>query len=248
MPRTAMTVMKNYVAALALVLATAFAGSSTARAAEVPFVIGSTGLFNAPDPDTVIGTRTVDSLNGLTFRARDIPYFGGTTVDGTLRFQLGTFSLDDRPVATTGASFTLGLLFYTPLGITGSRAIDNSATATAAVAGSTTGAGAGVRIDFDNAPMRFSFLFRQGSEPSFASGSFAVVLDDLFVVPGGSAPITGTIVDASQQFVTAIPEPAPAVLLGAGLLVVLARRHRPKLELRERSGGVTAPEACAPRA
>src|SRR5829696_888645 len=100
MPRTAMTVMKNCVAALALVLATAFAGSSTARAAEVPFVIGSTGLFNAPDLDTVIGTRTVDSLNGLTFRARDIPYFGGTTVDGTLRFQLGAFSLDDRPVAT----------------------------------------------------------------------------------------------------------------------------------------------------
>ena len=237
-----MTATTDCAAALVLGLATAVAGSSTARAAEVPFVIGSTGLFNAPDPDSVIGTRTVDSLNGLTFRAHDFPYFGGTTVDGALPFQLGTFSLDDRPAASTGDSFTLGLLFYTPLGITGSRAVDNSATATALVAGSIGAAGSGVAIDFDNAPMRFGFLFRQGSEPSFASGSFAVVLDDLFVVPGGSAPITGTIVDASQQFITAIPEPATAVLLGAGLFVVMARRRRPQLELRERGGGATTPE------
>ena len=237
-----MTATKDCAAALVLGLATAVAGSSTAREAEVPFVIGSTGLFNAPDPDSVIGTRTVDSLNGLTFRAHDFPYFGGTTVDGALPFQLGTFSLDDRPAASTGDSFTLGLLFYTPLGITGSRAVDNSATATAGVAGGIGAAGSGVAIDFDNAPMRFGFLFRQGSEPSFASGTFAVVLDDVFVPLGGSAPIRGSIVEASQQFITAIPEPAPVLLLGTGLSVVLARLRRRTLELRERSAGAPTAE------
>jgi hypothetical protein len=243
-----MTVSRRSAALLVLVLAMAVAAPAKAPAAEVPFVIGSTGLFNAPDPNTVIGTRTVDSLNGLTFRARDVPYFGGTTVDGTLPFELGTFSLDDRPAAGSGDSFTLGLLFYTPLGLTGSRAIDNSATTTAALAGSVGGAASGVAIDFDNAPIRFSFLFRQGSEPSFASGTFAVVLDDVFVPLGGSAPIRGSIVEASQQFITAIPEPAPVLLLGAGLSVVLARLRQRTLELRgRRSAGAPTAERVARR-
>ena len=217
-----MRVARRFVAAALAAWAGLVVAPSSARAAEVAFVIGSTGLFNATDPDTVIGTRTIDSLDGLVFRAHDFPYFGGTSVGGALPFQLGTFDLDGRAADYAGNSFTLGLLFYTPLGISGSTAVGNSATATAAVSGSTGEAGSGVAIDFDNTPMRFDFLFRQGSEPSFASGSFAVVLDDLFVAPGGSAPITGTILDASQQFVTAIPEPSPAVLMGGGLLVLLA--------------------------
>ena len=217
---------RRFATAALAALAGLVVAPSFVRAAEVAFVIGSTGLFNAIDPGTVIGTRTIDSLDGLVFRAHDFPYFRGTSVGGVLPFQLGTFDLDGRAAEYAGDSFTLGLLFYTPFGISGSTAVDNSATATAAVAGRTTGAGAGVRIDFDNTPMHFGFLFRHGSEPSFASGSFAVVLDDLFVAPGGSASITGTIVDASQQFVSEIPEPSPAVLMGGGLLMLLALMRR----------------------
>jgi hypothetical protein len=132
---------------------------------------------------------------------------------GTFNFpNMGVVQLDTSPANYTGAPFTLRVFIYVP-----SDEINLQITTSLVGAVTNQGVG-GVIIDFNNAPIVFSFV--GGPGPSFRT--FSLTVDDLFVGAGQRAVITGRLVDVTT------PEPATLLLLGAGLAAAGAALRKRK--------------------
>src|SRR5215218_3780299 len=134
------------------------------RADEV-FISGYTnGCFNCVAPPNTSATQTA-TLGGLTYVNAT---FAGTTAGGFRGLggnpiapptqnvnNLGAFSLATTPFTYTGNTFTLRVTFTAPEGIAGSNTALFSATLTGTVTSDPNSGG--VRLDFDNTPILFTF-------------------------------------------------------------------------------------------
>lgn len=173
------------------------------------------------DEVTISGFTTgASSVGQLTFTGNSA--FTNTTFLGIGALSgannLGTFFLSTAPGQLVGGLFNLNITFTSPTGINGGQ----GATYTATVQGSVSPNAnqGGVNINFDNAPVVFTF--NDGTN----LGSFSLTLVDLFVESGQAANLTaGT---TGQQ--TAIPEPATLLLLGTGLTGIAAKLRKRRKE------------------
>ena len=222
-------------------LALAFIGLSggEARADEV-FISGYTnGCFNCVAPPNTSATQTA-TLGGLTYVNST---FAGTTAAGFRGLggnpiapptqnvnNLGAFSLATTPFTYTGNTFTLRVTFTAPEGIAGT----NTALFTATLTGTVTSDpnSGGVRLDFDNTPILFTFndvncqaTTIAGQQTTCGAGSFFFSVNDLAIDPGQTAELTGQITSAQQS---TVPEPMTMILFGTGLsgVAAAARRRR----------------------
>ena len=189
-------------ALLAFAIALFSFGQTEARADEVT-ISGST-------------TGTVVGVPQLTFTGNS--NFTGTTSLGIGSLSgpnsLGSFFLSTSPQQLVSGSFTLNVTFTSPTGITGGQGTTYTATITGSVSPNINQGG--VTIDFDNAPVVFTF--NDGTN----TGTFSLAIADVFVQSGQSASLTAGI--TGQQ--NPIPEPTTMLLLGTGLAGVAARARR----------------------
>ncbi len=199
----------------------------SARADEVTLAGYTNGCFNcAPAAvPNIIGTQTAPLL-GLSYTNSQ---FNDTTFFGNLGFggnptptgiqnvnNFGSFTLANSTGVYAGNAFTLRVTFNLPTGISGGSSQLYTATLLGAV--SSTGTG-GVNIDFNNTPQVFTFSNANGS------GSFTLTIHDVAINPGQTASLDAFITSAQQ---TTLPEPTGMILLGTGLIGVVALVRRIK--------------------
>lgn len=229
------TMLKPLALSVAL-LAIFTATQGEARADEV-FINGFTnGCFNCAAPPSTSAPQT-NTLLGLTYSNST---FSGTTANGFLGIggnpavapaqnvnNLGSFTLASTPQVYDGNTFTLRVTFTAPEGIAGSNTQLFTAVLTGTVRSDTDG---GVRIDFDNTPITFTFNDTNcgpttvpGQQTTCGAGSFQFRVNDLSINPGQTAALSGDILGANQ---TTIPEPATMILLGTGLAGIAAKVRR----------------------
>ena len=202
------TLLKSFAIAIAL-LSVMLLGQSQARADEVTISGFTTGAVTGVPQLTFTGNS---SFTNTTF-------LGIGALSGANN--LGTFFLSTAPGQLVAGSFTLNVTFTSPTGINGGQ----GATYTASITGSVSPNidQGGVNIDFNNAPIVFTF--NNGT----TSGTFSLAVADLFVETGRSANLTaGT---TGQQ--ASIPEPATLLLLGTGLTGIAAKMRKRRKTSKE---------------
>ena len=169
-----------------------------------------------------VTTGTVTGVPQLTFTGNN---FTGTTFAnvGALSGSnnLGTFFLSTAPGQLVAGSFTLNITFTVPGGIAGGQ----SATFTGSIVGSVSPNinQGGLNVHFNQPPGGTAFTFSDGG----TNGSFSLIINDVFVQSGQSAPILAGLTGSQ----TSVPEPATLLLLGTGLAGVAS-----KLRQRRRAG------------
>lgn len=192
--------------------------TSFAANAEVLVAGSSLGCFGANCSPTTSATLTP----GVTYTGAS---FSDTTVNNTVSFgsttnfnNFGTFAVADT-TANYSSPFTLRLLFTSPGNGTSVNFIS-------AITGSVVNSFGTFRVDFDNnSPVQLSV-------PGF--GSLSVLVNDLNVNPGSSAPVTGQV---TANAVAAVPEPSTWAMMilgffGVGFMAYRKRRASPGLALR----------------
>jgi hypothetical protein len=183
-------------------------GQGAACADEVTISGSTTGNASGVSQLTFIG-----STNFTVTTVLGVGALSGTN-------NLGTVFLSIGPAQMVSGSFTLNITFTAPNGIAGGQGRSFDATVAGAV--SPFGGIEGVLIDFDNAPVVFTF------NDGFNSGFFTLALADLFLPSGEGGFVTARITGSQ----TSIPEPATLFLLGTGVVGVAARARR-KFQIRK---------------
>ena len=209
----------------ALAVAGALAlGACLAAAAEVTFggfTDGCFGVVSCVPPTTPTTATQSTSFLGLTYNnstfnvttAAGFVSIGGSPGTPNLN-NLGSFSLSGLPAAYGGEKFNVGVVFTAPAGVTPGNTLFTSII-TGTVLSADHG---GVFINFDNTVQHFTY----GSGPT--AGAFNFWINDVSIVAGRSAAVTGSIVT------TAVPEPDTyaMMLAGLGLLGYIARHRTAK--------------------
>ncbi len=202
------TLLKSLSIAIALVGVIVLA-QGQARADEVTISGSTTGATSAP----FLNFAGNSQFTNTTF-------LGVGALSGVN--SLGTLSLSTAPGQLVDGLFNLGITFTSPGGINGGQGASYTAIVTGSVSPNIDQGG--VRIDFDNNPLLFTF--NDGTN----AGSFSLTIADVFVESGRTAFLTaGT---TGQQ--TAVPEPATLLLIGTGLTGLAAKlRKRRRKNLGE---------------
>ena len=199
---------KLIVSSVLSALAAASVLATPASAQAINFSGTTDGCFGA----ACVAGNTATS-GGLTYNDST---FSGTTSDGFLAIgagvaspnvdNLGSFTLTGAPGSYNGTVFSLLVNWLLPTSTPGSSTY--SSTISGNVTSNSVG---GVFIDFDNTPKNFTFN----------GGSFTFSVNDLSVIAGNAAPVTGTILATA-------PEPGTwaMLLLGFGMIGYSMRRRR----------------------
>lgn len=175
--------------------------------------------------EVTISGSTTGNASGVS----QLAFFGSTNFTVTTVLgagaligtnNLGTVILSIGPAQMVSGSLTVNITFTAPNGIAGGqgRSFDASVAGTLSPFGGIEG----VLIDFDNAPVVFTF------NDGLNSGFFTLALADLFLPSGEGGFITARITGSQ----TSIPEPATLFLLGTGVVGVAARARR-KFQIRK---------------
>ena len=199
----------------ALAAASALMAVTPASAAETFFQGSTDGCFGTG----CVGASTATS-GGLTFNDST---FSGTTSSGFLSVggmaatpnidNLGSFTLSSAANSYAGTVFNLLVNFTSPTG-TNPASRRFGSILTGSVSADSTG---GVFIDFDNTAQNFTFH----------GGTFSLFVNDLSIIGGQTAPLTGTIIAQAAQ-VPSVPEASTwaMMLLGFGAVGFALRRRR----------------------
>jgi hypothetical protein len=187
-------------AAIGLALVAGAVGFSGAASAQTFTFAGTTaGCFGpgcAPAPAASTGTLgfTAGAFNVLAPAVVGGQASIGNSPTGN---NLGEFSLAAGNANFNGQSFTLAVSFLLPVGTA-----PNTGTFNATLTGFVVANAGGVTVDFNNAPIAFTF----------PEGAFTLQVNDLDVsVAGTQVPVTGKIM------ITAVPGP----VVGAGVPALL---------------------------
>lgn len=193
--------------------------------AQVTFAGFTNGCFytaGACAPGTGTG-GTASTLGNLTYRTST---FNGTTssIDGSLGLgaaagtpnigNLGSFALANGTYDYNPGSFMFRVTFTSPSGTTPGNQLFM-----ADVMGSVVNSDGGVRIDFDNNPMIFTYT----------GGTFSLVLDDVSLIRSATAgAVSEVALTGFIRTTSVVPEPSTYVLMASGLagLGFAARRRR----------------------
>lgn len=182
--------------------------------ADEVYIAGSTaGCFGAACTPGASATFLGLTYSNSTFAGTTANGFrgiGGNPTPGSNFNNLGSVSLSTAPNNYNGQTFTLRVTFTAPQGIAGSNQVTFTSAVTGTVVSDNVG---GVRLDFDNTPILFTFNDTNcepdptggipGQQTTCGTGSFLFSINDVAIDPGQTVAVTGQITAAQQQVITA---------------------------------------------